>query len=335
METLRGVLVGCGFFSQFQLEAWRRIPGVEITALCDLDVERARAVADQHDVATVFNDVSIMLDAQQPDFVDIVTRPEQHLVLAGMAARRGIDVLCQKPFAPTIQEAAQIVENCRGVRLMVNENWRWQAWYREIDHLLRAGTLGEPFAFRWLHRANDGLLAPPYPNQPYFAQYRRFLIYETLVHYLDTARFLFGEPSRVSCETSRINPIIAGEDAAWITLSFPGMLRGVIDGNRCSPLDEEGTAMGNMRIDGTNGTLWLETSGEILIEPRGGKRRIHEWEIPETGYRGDSCYNTQVHFIDCLRSGAPFESSGEDYLKTMALVDACYRSAETGTSVAL
>jgi predicted dehydrogenase len=335
MESLRGVLVGCGFFSQFQLEAWARIPGVEISALCDLDADRARALADQYNVTTVFNDFEIMLDAEQPDFADIVTRPEQHLALAEAAAQRGIHVLCQKPFAPTIAEAARIVEVCQGVRLMVNENWRWQAWYREIARVLQSGGIGEPFAFRWLHRANDGLLTPPYPNQPYFASYSRFLIYETLVHYLDAARFLFGEPSRLYCQTARVNPVITGEDAVWITLTFPGSLRGVIDGNRCSPLGEEGTAMGNLRIDGTGGSLWLAASGEILIQPRGGDRVTHSWAIPETGYRGDSCYNTQRHFVDCLRSGAPFESSGEDYLRTMRLVDACYESAATGSSISL
>lgn len=332
-QPIRGVLAGCGFFAQFQAEAWTRMPGVTLTAVCDLDQQRAAQFAARFGVERVYTSYEAMLDGERPAFVDIVTRPEAHLPMAAAAAQRGISVLCQKPFAPSIEEARRIVEACRGVRLMVNENWRWQAWYREIAALLRAGAIGEPFAFRWIHRANDGLGASPYPNQPYFVSYPRFLIYETLVHYLDSARFLFGEPERVTAEISRINPSIAGEDAALITLAFPGALRGVIDGNRCSPLDEPGTAMGNLRIDGLAGSLWMDGAGRIFIEPRGGERREQAWANPTTGYRGDSCYGTQLHFVECLRSGAPFESSGEDYLRTMALVEACYRSAAERRSI--
>ena len=60
-------------------------------------------------------------------------------------------------------------------------------WYREIKRRIEAGEIGEVKNAVWIHSNNDGLLNPPYPNQPYFAQYPRFLIYETLVHFLDSA----------------------------------------------------------------------------------------------------------------------------------------------------
>lgn len=334
MPQFRGALAGCGFFAQFQMEAWNRL-GRAVTAVCDLDEAKARAFAEKYGVAKVYTDLDEMLDREKPGFLDIVTRPEQHLPMARAAAGRGIHVFCQKPFAPTIPEAQEIIRVCRdaGVRLMVNENFRFQAWYREIRKLLDAGAIGEPFSFRWLHRANDGLLDKPYPNQPYFVDYPRFLIYETLVHYLDSARYLFGEPASVSCVTARVNPRIAGEDLALIALKFPGALAGTIDGNRCSPLDDDGPAMGGLRIDGYGGTLWMRAGGRIAIEPRGGERREHAWEIPTIGYRGDACYGTQKHFLDCLSSGDEFETNGEDYLRTMALVEACYVAAAEGRAV--
>lgn len=314
------------------MEAWNRLaPAGKIVAVCDPDEAKARKFATRFGVPKVYSGLNRMLDEEKPDFLDIVTRPEQHLPMAREAARRGTHVFCQKPFAPSIAEARRIVEACAGVRLMVNENFRFQAWYREIKKLLAADAIGEPFSFRWVHRANDGFGEVPYASQPYFATYPRLLIYETLVHWLDTARFLFGEPERVRCETSRINPRIAGEDLAIVTLRFPGRLRGVIDGNRVSPLDEPSgdpsKAMGSLRIDGVGGTLWMTTSGEIEIEPRGGARRKRDWPIPQIGYRGDCCFGTQKHFLDRLASGEEFETNGADYLKTMALVDACYRSA--------
>ncbi len=333
---MRGVLAGCGFFAQFQMDAWRRMtPEVEITAVCDLDELRAQFFQDRYGIPRRYNDFEVMLKQEAPDFADIVTRPEAHLAMVRQAAHHGVAVLCQKPLAPTMAAAREIIDTARGIRLMVNENWRWQAWYREIKTLLDGGTIGEPFSYRWIHRANDGLLAVPYPNQPYFATYPRFLIYETLVHYLDAGRFLFGEADRVACEISRVNPAIAGEDLVLILLGYPGRLRGIIDANRCSPLDAPGDAMGNLRIDGTGGTLWLAEDGAIHVEPRNGVRYRQEWCIPVTGYRGDSCFLTQRHFVDCLRSGTEFETSGVDYLRTLELVEACYESAARGQSVAI
>ena len=337
-KPLKGTLAGCGFFAQFQMEAWNRMsPQVEIASVCDLDPLRAQAFADRYGVRRVYSDLDAMLAAERPDFVDIVTRPEQHLPMARTALDHRVHVLCQKPLAPTLAEATELASLFppgAPVRLMVNENWRFQAWHREVKRLLDAGTLGTPFSFRWVHRANDGLLEKPYPNQPYFVTYPRFLIYETLVHYLDSARYLFGDPAAVACLTSKISPAIAGEDQALITLRFPGSLAGLIDGNRCSPMDEaapQGShGMGNLRIDGTGGTLWLDASGHITLEPRGGARANHLWPIPSTGYRGDSCYLTQRHFIECLQTGAEFESHGGDYLRTLRLVESCYAAAQTG-----
>lgn len=299
-------------------------PRVELTGICDLDESKAR----RFQTGNVYTDLAEMLDREKPNFLDIVTRPEHHLPMARMAAERGIHVFCQKPFAETITEAHQIIEACRNVRLMVNENFRWQAWYREIKRLLHAGTIGEPFTFHWQHRANDGLLNPPYPEQPYFIHYPRFLIYEVLVHHLDTSRFLFGEPVELSCTTARVNPAMAGEDLAIITLRYHEGFAGVIDANRCAPTDHDGKAMGNFRIDGHDGFLWMSDEGEITLESRNGMKYPHSWAKPSIGYRGDACFGTQQHFIECLESGADFETGGTEYLKTMQLVDLCYESAK-------
>jgi len=337
---LKGTLAGCGYFANFQMEAWNRLPDlVTITAVCDVDKRKAEEFSAKYGVPAVYQDLSEMLDREKPDFLDIVTRPEQHLGMAAEAASRGIHTLCQKPFAPTIGKAEQIISlfNNSRPRLMVNENFRFQAWYREIKKLLDSGAIGEPFSFRWIHRANDGWTERPYANQPYFKDYPRLLIYETLVHWLDTSRMLFGEPSRVSCEISSVNPHIRGEDLAIVLLRYPGRLRGVIDGNRVSPNEEPyesltRDAMGSLRIDGVNGTLWMHSSGRMEIEPRGGARSEHSWNIPSVGYRGDCCRATQEHFARCLLSGEHFESNGSDYLKTMRLVEQCYQSASEGLS---
>lgn len=336
MSDLRGVLIGCGFFAQFQMEAWNRLKHLaSITAVCDTDLARAEAFARQYGVPCAYSDLTRMLDEHEPDFIDIVTRPDTHRELTLQAAERKIAVLCQKPFAPTEAECLDIVAACErlGARLMVNENWRWQVWYREIKKLLTAGRIGDPFAFLMLHRQDDGLLDPPYPNQPYFAEMPRLLVFETLVHYLDTARFLFGEPERVTCTTRRVSPRIAGEDLALIRLEMPGGLLGSIDGNRCAPADTTGPVMGSLRVEGREGSLWLDGNGDIWINRRGFPKMFHVYPRGVEGYRGDSCRATQEHFVRCLASGEEFESSGREYLKTIRLMERCYESAAENSAV--
>src|SRR5688572_23600515 len=119
---LRGVIVGAGYFSQFHFDAWGRIADAELTAVCDVDEERARAASKAYGVARVFRDAEAMFDAERPDFVDIITGPVSHLEICRLAADRGIHVMCQKPLAPTYAEATALVGTARraGIRLMAH-----------------------------------------------------------------------------------------------------------------------------------------------------------------------------------------------------------------------
>jgi len=333
MGTLQGCLIGCGFFGKIQLDGWRRVTGARIEAVCDTDRARAQAVAEEFG-ARPYQDAREMLERERPAFVDIATRPSTHPALVQLAAERGIPVLCQKPMANTWEEAVEIAETARraGVRLMINENWRWQPWYRKMRDLLDRRALGRLVYYRFHTRRRDGWGERPYPNQPYFKEMPRLLVIETLVHFLDTARFLFGEIEEIYCQVDRVNPMIAGEDFAVMVVRHAGGLRGVIDGHRfAEPQEEGGQAMCDARVEGLDGVLALGGAGDLWL----GREKVFDPAgIP--GYKGDSCRATQQHFVDCLASGAGFESEGEDYLRhTVAAVEAAYRSARENRPVAL
>jgi len=333
---LRGVVIGAGFFARIQMADWRRLTDrCQIVAVCDADLSRAQACAQEFGIPRAYSNAATMLDAEKPDFADIVTRPDTHLPLSQLAFARGIHVLCQKPFAPTLAEAQQMVEGAAtaSVRLMVNENWRWQAWYREIKRRLEVGEIGAVKNVVWMHSNSDGLLDPPYPNQPYFAQYPRLLIYETLVHFLDTACYLFGRPESLRAYTKRINPRIAGEDSAQIRLFWPNGRRCWITATRCGEVFENNVAMARLRIDGELGTLSMLGDGS-LWSGSGELKRI-DWATPTDGYKGDSAYATQKHFVDCLNSGAEFETSGREYLFVARMVEASYESAAARATLQL
>src|SRR6476469_1869185 len=127
-SVLRGALVGCGYFGQIQLEAWRRIANVDIVAACDLDRRKAEASAPK-----AYTSVEKLLDNQQLDFLDIATRPDTHLPLIRKAIEHSLPAICQKPMAPTLDDAVEMAKLVQtiGARVMIHENWRWQPWYRE------------------------------------------------------------------------------------------------------------------------------------------------------------------------------------------------------------
>jgi predicted dehydrogenase len=339
-QPLRGVGIGAGYFSQYQYEAWSRIPEVEISALYNRTPERGRVVQEQFTIPRYYDDLDEMIQAEKPDFVDIITPPETHLEMCKLAAQKGVDVICQKPLAPTYREAAELVQMARecGVRLMVHENWRWQPWYREIKRLLDAGELGRVFSLYFCLRTGDGWGPDAYlERQPFFRDYARLLIYETGCHFLDTFRFLLDEIETVYAHLRRLNPVIAGEDAGIVLLTFKCGATAVLDANRFNENEAQNPryTFGHMRIDAELGHLEMGCDGEIRIKPLGQPSRRHDYAHRDVSFAGDCVYALQRHFVDCCLTGEPFESTGEDYLRTVRAVEAVYESAEKGQAVNL
>jgi predicted dehydrogenase len=335
VADLKGAMIGAGYYAGFHAEGWARVEGARIAAVADPAPGRAAEFAARWAIPRAYASAEEMLERERPDFVDIPTRPETHVALTALAASRGSHVICQKPMAPAWEDCLAMVETCRGsrVRLLIHENWRWQPWYREAKRLLDAGALGRPSAAGFRVRASDGLGCVPYPKQPYFREMPLLLVYETLVHHLDTSRFLLGEIEHLFCQIDRVNPVIRGEDAALIQLRFRGGARGLIDGSRTSGPNPPTVTLGEFRLEGDRAALRLTDDGRLFLAEHGRDEALLEFPTSTAGYKGDSVRATQQHLVSCLRSGAPAESEGAEYLKTVAAVFACYRSAETGLRV--
>ncbi|MCB1968415.1 MAG: Gfo/Idh/MocA family oxidoreductase, partial [Candidatus Accumulibacter sp.] len=222
-RKLRVVAVGAGYFSQFQYQGWRNIDAVDISALTNRDLAKGQALAARYGVPRVYGQVEEMLDRERPDLLDIITTPATYRQYIAAAAQRGIAVICQKPFGRSFGEAVQLVEIAEqaGIPLVVHENFRWQPWYREARRLIDAGRLGVLHSAAFRLRPGDGQGAQAYlDRQPYFQQMPRLLVYETAIHWIDTFRFLIGEVAAVYARLRRINPVIAGEDAAYIVFEY-------------------------------------------------------------------------------------------------------------------
>ena len=147
MNELRFVTFGAGFWARFQLAAWRELPGVRCVAVHDRVRAKAEALASAVGIPAVYDRPEDMLRETLPDFMDVVTDASSHGDLVRMAAAHGIPAICQKPMAPTLQEAEEMAAACReaGVPFLVHENWRWQEPIRAARRILDEGRIGVPF----------------------------------------------------------------------------------------------------------------------------------------------------------------------------------------------
>jgi predicted dehydrogenase len=339
MADLKGVCVGAGYFSRFQYEAWNRIPEVTITAMCNRDPARGRAIQDEYRIAKRYTDYREMLEAEKPDFVDIITPPDTHREMSRLAGELGIHVICQKPLAPTYEEAETIVADARqaGIRFMVHENFRFQPWHREIKKLVAEGVVGDKLhSLNLRMRMGDGWREDAYlARQPYFRKMPKLLVYETGVHCIDTFRYLAGEITGTFSILRKLNPVIAGEDAGLLVFEFANGAVGVWDANRYNECNDDDPryTFGEFLVEGSGGSIRLYLDGRITIQRLGEHETPHDYKHRRHAFCGDCVYATQRHFTDCMLSGKTFETDGDDYLQTLAVQEAVYRSAAAGRPV--
>ena len=314
-------------------------PGVEIVAVCDPDSARAAAARERFGLPRQYAGIHEALACERPDFVDIITPPATHPEICQAAAAAGVPIICQKPLAPSFDDACAMVQDCadRGVRLMVHENFRFQPWHRAIKQLLDSGAIGTRLhSLTFRSRPGDGWGADAYlGRQPYFRTMPRLLVHETGVHFIDTFRYLAGEVVRVYGLLRTLNPAIAGEDCGLLILEFAGGALGVWDANRYneSSCADPRYTFGDFLVEADGGTIRLATDGTLTVQRLGEPERPHDYVHHRRGFSGDCVLATQQHFVDRLRDGRPFETDGAAYLRTLVVVESLYESARLRTPV--
>ncbi|VAW10331.1 Oxidoreductase, N-terminal [hydrothermal vent metagenome] len=336
VKKLKLVTTGAGYFSQFQYEAWSRIKEVELVAICNRHVERARPIADTYGIAKIYTDIDEMLDTEKPDLIDIITPPVTHAPYCKAAIARAIPAICQKPFTSSLAEAEDLVAHmeAKSGTIIIHENFRFQPWYGKIRQILDSGRLGEIYEIQFCLRPGDGQGPGAYlDRQPYFQQMPRFLIHETGVHLIDVFRFLLGEVVSVYADLIQLNPAIKGEDAGIVLIEFANGARGIFNGNRLSDhrAQNRRRTMGELRIEGSKGVLRLNGDGEIFCRVHGSdndEQVSYDWS--DNAFGGDCVYRTQRHIIDHLVHGEPVMNSAPDYLANQRIVELVYQSDRAG-----
>ena len=331
---LTGALIGCGYFAENHLHAWAEVADAAIVALCDTDADRLAATAAKFGIARTYPTVAALLAAETLDFVDIATGPRTHRALVEeVAAHGGIAILCQKPIAKTMDDARAMVAAAAeaGGPFAIHENFRWQAPIRAVKAAMDEGAIGTPFFGRCSFRSAFDV----YARQPYLATDARFIVEDLGIHILDIARFLFGEVESLAATVRRVNPKIRGEDVATVLMQHAGGLTSIVDCSYATALPDELFPQTLVEVDGSEGTLRLAADYRLTIHRRDGGTEVREAPPPPLAWADGPAHLIQASVlafqrdaVAALAAGRLPETHGADNLKTFALVQAVYRSAE-------
>jgi len=325
-KPLRIGLIGAGMVSRHHLIAWAAIADqARAVAVADPSHDNAAQRAAEFGIAKTFADAEAMLAATELDAVDIAAPRQLHAPLVRLAAKRRLPVLCQKPLAPNLQQAIELVAEVKDLtRLMVHENWRFRGYYRDAGSWLREGRIGNVKQAQ-LTLLTSGVLPgpdglrPALQRQPFMRGEKRMLVAEVLIHHLDTLRMLLGPLRVTAASLSRSYSEMAGEDGAVIQMKadsgaavaiFASFAAHGFPAAQVDRLEILGDG-GSIRLDGP----LLTCSGAAPVEQR--------YDLAAE-YQGS--YNRAIaHFVQSLLDNTPFETAPEDNLETLRLVEDCYR----------
>jgi D-apiose dehydrogenase len=141
--------------------------------------------------------------------------------------------------------------------------------------------------------------------------------------------------TEVYAHLRRLNPVIRGEETGQVFFRFASGATAIWDANRYNEVEcpSPRYTFGQMRIDAMGGHLALDTESKLRLKLLGQLGMDVEYPHENVNFAADCVYTLQRHFVECMQSGGEFESTGEDYLKTLRVVDAVYESARLGQAV--
>ena len=323
---MRVGIVGAGRVTQYHLPAWLRLPEAQLVAICDPDAEALARRANEFAIPQRYATIEDMLGQAELDVLDIASPRHLHAAHVRAGAARGLPMLCQKPLGVDLIEAEALVREVEGrVPFMVHENWRFRPYYRELKRWLDEAVIADVSSIR-LDFHSSGMIAgpdgqrPALVRQPFFRREQRLLVMEVLIHHLDTLRFLFGEFDLRAARLGRSNNEILGEDSAMLDLTrradrVPLTVSGnlAVPGAPPAPTDQ-------LRIKGSRGEIHLDGATLRLSGPEAREVVFDPAESYQQAY--DSAI---AHFARQLSAGGSFETSAQDNLQTLELVEAAYR----------
>lgn len=324
---VRVAVVGAGGAAQVvHLPILRRLPEVEVAAVVDPDVARARTIAERFGVSVVAASLAKVPDGDRLDAAVVCTPNQTHEEVVHEALAAGLHVLCERPLSVSADSAARMVAAAREAErhLMVAMNQRFRYDVRAIRHFVTSGDLGQVFFLRssWLNTRHRR------PRRGWRTGEGGGVLMELGAQAIDVALWLLGYP-RVERVTARLHRREAVDDSAVALLVLAGGATISVE------------ATWELMEERDRHALYVfGTTGSARTNPFRVQKEVELGLVdvtPPLDRSGSDLYTDSyrqewAEFLRAVR-GEKRASPPEEQVHLMRVVEACYRSAEEGREV--
>lgn len=221
-SPLRVVVVGSGIGKQ-HVQAYRAAPDLfDLTAICDIDPQRASALVEEHEIPELLTDFAVAIRRTDVDIIDLCTPPHLHFRQIRAAIEAGKHVICEKPLVGSLAELDQLEDLAQktGQQIMPIFQYRFGRGLQKLKYLIERQLTGEAFVFNvdvaWW-RSRD------YYSVPWRGKRATELggaLLSQAIHALDMVFYILGPARTLFARTAtRVNPIEV-EDCVAIAMEM-------------------------------------------------------------------------------------------------------------------
>lgn len=348
-SPIRAAILGYGLAgSVFHAPLIASVEGMEIAAIVTANADRqARAQRDYPEARVLPSADALFADPTAIDLVVVATPNSSHLALGLAAIQAGLPVVVDKPFAPTSDEARQLIEAAAtaNVPLTIFQNRRWDSDFRTLQALVSAGALGEIIRFESRYERYRPAVNTSAWRERAGEQEAGGLLFDLGAHLIDQALHLLGDPVTIYAESDARRPGAQVDDDTFVALRFangavahlwmsvlvrqPGPRYRVIGARGLYEKYGMDTQEDMLRTGGRPGDEgWAEEPESIW-----GRLFTDAGEIAVAGVARSlpGSYETFYQLVrDALRAGGPLPVDARDALKTIEVIEAARASATSG-----
>lgn len=321
-------ILGCGDITDKRgAPAIQAQPGSRLVFFQSRSAAQAESFARKHGAPRWTTDRAVLLSDPEVEAVYVATEHHRHAEDVVAAAAAGKHVLCEKPMANSVADCRRMIEACRanGVALQVAYYRRYYPKLLRMKELLDGGAIGEPVT---AHLHLSGRLKPTAITPDNWrldaARSGGGALVDTGAHRLDLLCWLLGEPAQVAAFTARAEmPIHAPDMETLLIRMASGAHVTSTHGFRTGSSDR-------FEIWGTEGVLDASPvdGSDLRIRRANGEERTCQLARHPNVH-----YPLFDDFTRRLLAGEPPAHTGEDGMQASRIIQAAYRSAETGTVV--
>jgi predicted dehydrogenase len=321
-------LVGSGRMGRVRAEVLAQSAEARLAAVADPDLARAREIAGTRG-ALAFSDWREAIARPEIDVVILATPTKFHAEIAIAALEAGKHVLCEKPLARNVEEAARMLATAQRAQKLLKTgfNYRYMPHVRKAKELIDAGDLGSLYLVRsrFGHGGRPGYEKEWHTNRELSGG---GVLLEQGIHLLDLVRYLLGEPSKVLGSSHTFFWDIPGVEDNCFCLLETAL-------GQTAQIHVSWTQWKNileMEIFGHQGYIRLEGRDGHYGPPRlvWGKRNSDHSRPQELlfEYQPGDCWRDEWDdFVAAMHDQRQPSGSAHDGLRAQQLVEAAYLSS--------